>query len=223
MAVKCDISSIVLQKLGQLYWGTNTEYIDDTILQNYIEYLDCDTVELVECKPSTCTNETQHYICNIQIVKISSSYVQNVVTFFVESTDIINGVKPYSYQWDFEEDDFDNSGPIDTTTAVLTVKASKDRELLVTKIILKITDAIGCEVIKSCYLTPQGMRCETGYKACLPATGLTVRNKITLCVAPRGLLAIRRLIEIPNEGTETFYLIDTLELIDSLDLTSGVS
>jgi hypothetical protein len=189
VAVRCNITTDVVNKLAELQWGVKAPSIAENVMINYLEYLGWETIG--GC-PAACCNETIHILCEILVNKISYTLVDNIVTFYIADGDIVKGVAPFSYVWDFEEDDFDAAGPIDVEQSVLKVKLGKSPTLLVTKIIVKITDSRGCATTKSCYLTPLGMMCASNYQACLPATRLAVRSNIVVCTKLKALVVLKK-------------------------------
>lgn len=192
MAAKCNITSLALKKLSELYWGAKYNNIDAIILENYAESLNCG--QMVICNDvKNCNNDTITFNCNLGITAISKIIDENTVTFYIADGDIIGGLEPFIYQWDYEEDDFDQSGEIDTSEAVLTVKAGKDLSLLVSIVSVMVTDANNCEFIKHCYITPSGMQCANNYAACLNISDLVVNNSITRCVNVSGLIVSKTL------------------------------
>lgn len=217
MAAKCNITSSILQKLAQLKWGVNSNAIDEVIIENYVEQLACDCIDLDICHPDNCINDTIIVTCNVQVAKISNTIVENLVTFYIQDIDLTGGLAPYTYQWSFEQDDFDNSGTVDVNKAVLTVKLGKKPELLVTKITVTITDNNGCKVTKSCYMTPQGMQCLTTYKPCSTITNLKLISKNVTCVRVKSLVVTKyNPIILPSDDIN--ILVDELILYDDLIL-----
>lgn len=192
MGAKCNITSSVIEKFINLQWGIATKNVDGIILENYIEFLACPTLDYIICNPSDCNNNSISVTCNLSIAKITALIVDKVVTFSILNEDILNGLAPYTYKWEYETNDFDNSGVIDTDKSVLTVKSNKKASLLVTNIKLTITDSNNCIITKSCYLTPQGMQCINTYIPCMTITNLLVTNKRVQCVAPSGLLVFKK-------------------------------
>jgi hypothetical protein len=192
VGVKCNITSLALSKLNELYWGTKNRDLNDRILENYIENLDCSNIDLEICESNDCINETEIFNCSISINKISSSINENVITFFIADGDLVGNSPPYKYKWTYEEDDFDNSGEIDIDEAVLTVKVGKKLNLLVSLIGVEVTDKYGCKATKNCYLTPTGMQCADSYIVCPNVSGLTVRNKAVRCVGVSGLIVRKK-------------------------------
>jgi len=194
VAAKCNITSLTIKKLNQLYWGQPPDSTDDAILENYLEQLGyCEGVDLIPCYEEDCVNDPIVVDCTLAISSIQSSISENVVTFSIPSNGITNGITPYTYQWDYEEDDFILSGPIGASTLILTVKPNKNINYLTSNISVAVTDANGCTIIKSCWLTPAGMQCTEEYAACVPPTLLTVGNKTVLCGTLSSLVVIKKL------------------------------
>lgn len=191
VVAKCNITSLALSKLNELYWATKYKNLDDKILENYAESLGCSDMEI--CNPSDCVNETEIFNCSLSINKISYTIDENTVTFYIADGDLVGNSPPFEYMWSYDIDDFDNSGVIDIEKAVLTVKLGKELDLLVTPISIQITDKYGCKATKNCYLTPDGMQCADNYVACPNVSGLVVTNKTMNCVGVSGLIVSKKL------------------------------
>ncbi len=187
---KCNITSFALKKLSELYWGTKYKNVDDSIIENYAESLGCGVINI--CNPSDCVNETEILNCSLSITKISKTVEENTVTFYIEDEDLVGGTSPFQYEWEFEEDDFDNSGEIDVSQAILTIKVGKRLDLLVSLISVTITDINGCIAIKNCYITPSGMQCANDYVACPNNTALAITNKFIRCFSSVGLIVSKK-------------------------------
>lgn len=192
MAAKCNIISSVISKLNGLYWGITDKSIDDKIIENYIEQLNCIDVFVVPCSNGDCPDSTVKKVCNFRILRISGTTNENSITFFIEDKNLLDGVAPFIYNWSFETKDFDNSGSINLSTATLTVKSTKKLNLLVSKITLNIIDSDGCKSTKTCYLTPQGIKCDINYKPCPPVASLKVTVKTKLCPKVSSLLVTKK-------------------------------
>lgn len=193
MAAKCNIASLAIKKLNKLHWGINISDVEDAILENYIEQLDCKDTDLIVCYEEPCVNNPVIVNCNLAISLIQSSIFENTVTFSIPTGGITNGIAPYSYKWTYEVDDFTQSGPININTSTLTVKPSKDINFIISNISVEITDANGCKATKSCWITPSGMQCAENYAPCLPNSLLTVTNKTIVCSPLSSLVVTKKL------------------------------
>lgn len=194
MAAKCNITSLTLQKLNQLFWGVKTKSVDDAILENYIEKLNYNKcVELVICNEADCFNEPIVVVCILSVLSIQVTKSENVVIFSIPNGGILNGTPPYSYEWTYESDDFIPAGAIDLETATLTVTPSKDINYLISNVSVRVTDSNGCTATKSCWLIPSGMQCTENYAACVPVSTLIVTNKVVLCGVLKSLVVSKKL------------------------------
>lgn len=187
MAVKCNITDLVLSKLKELYWDTKAN-VDKDILQNYLESLGCVDYMPIPCVDVPCSNDTIVLTCNMVVAKISKTELENTITFYIESEDFTGGTPPFMYHWTYEVADFDNSGTIDTDKAILTVKLGKKLNLLVTGVTVRVTDSNGCIVTKNCFLANDVMQCANNYVACDNSTSLSITNKNKFCPGASGLI-----------------------------------
>lgn len=192
VAVKCNITSLALKKLNELYWGNKYKGVDNLIIENYIYSLSCSGLEMCYTEEDDCSNPTIVLNCNLNIALISNTINQNVITFYIKDTDFTGGLAPFTYQWTYEQSDFDNSGDINVSESVLSVKLGKRLELLVTSISVKVVDANGCIYNKTCYLALSQMQCADDYIPCPNISSLSVINKITNCVMPIGLIVNKK-------------------------------
>lgn len=193
MGAKCNITALALKKINELYWGTKYKEVDNLIIQNYIQSLNCNLdSKCYDTIDEDCSNPTIVFNCSLSVVAISSLITENTIKFFIKDEDFVQGKPPYQYHWTYEQDDFDNSGPIDTNESILTVKVGKDINLLVSSIRVSITDSNNCNIIKTCYLTPSGMKCADDYIPCPNTNGLRVINKTKYCVGASGLIVRKK-------------------------------
>ena len=193
VGAKCNITYLALRKVDELFWGIKYKGIDDAILENYTNYLNCNLDS--KCYDTTdedCSNPTIVFNCSLSVNAISSIITENTIKFFIKEEDFVQGKPPYTYHWTYEQNDFDNSGPIDTDESVLTVKIGKDINLLVSSINVLVTDANNCIANKTCYLTPTGMKCANDYVPCPNTTGLRIVNKTKHCVGASGLIVSKK-------------------------------
>lgn len=189
MAAKCNITTLALEQLSVLQFGgklckSNIE----ALIENYIEYLDCEEIDLTICNPDNCKNDPIIFNCNFNVLRITADVTSQIMVFTVGPSDFAGGTAPYTYDWTFEQDDFDSVGPINQDTLLLTVKTGKITELLVSSVKVKITDANGCIDEKLCYLAGGIMRCGTNYAPCSAPSMLAIINNAVHCVRPTGLI-----------------------------------
>lgn len=190
MAVKCNIVGQVLGKLYALQYGGDCRKESNSIIENYIEYLNCSSVEVIPCQPQAtdCSETIINFVCKIAITSLH--IVSKEADTIVYGVTVSGGKAPYEYVWDFDDTDFTNGGPVNTNQSTLVVKAEKDLALLVSPISVTVTDADGCEATKSCVLNPTGLNCNSSVASCSNPTGLTVIDKITYCGVPSNLTVV---------------------------------
>lgn len=189
VVAKCNITLSAIKKLSNLYWGLEEDKeVELKVLENYAEYLACPDIDLTICHGDNCSNPTIVMNCVLKVASIQSSIIDTTVRFFVNPTDVTGGKTPYTYEWDYDIDDFINISSPNSPEVTLTPKIGKKLSLIVSIISLRVTDANGCETIKHCYFTPQGMKCASGYIACDTVGELVIINKNISCAGVSGLI-----------------------------------
>lgn len=187
MAVKCNIVGLVLNKLYNLQYELECKDYSNDIIENYIEYLDCDIPGFVPCNIATdCRDNVTISECRLTVNKIV--IISRVLNTIVYGVDLVGGVAPFTYQWIFDTTDFNNSGTVDTNQATLTVKGGKNLALIVSPISVTVTDSEGCKYTKNCTLIPEGLRCNDNYVPCPNISNLQVASKFTYCARPENLV-----------------------------------
>ena len=189
MAAKCNITSSVLKKLNKLYWGFSSEYIEDKILENYIEYLACPTIKLVICNNDDCTNPTTIIDCAIQVTGMIFvvDNDNNTITFSIPEESIVGSTPPITYTWQFDSTKLESVNGVNNPTLILTPKGDRTIDTLSISIILTIVDAIGCKYTKTCYLANSGISCGN-FVLCVNPKNLVVTNQSVNCVSPKHLV-----------------------------------
>jgi len=187
---KCGITDAALKELNSLYYGFGYKDNADRILENYIGFLKCPTLDYIPCYSDNCSNPTITFVCSIGVGNLVAvlDLNNNSVTFSVGN--ITNGNPPYTYSWVYGADLIPQS-PLNTNVASFGVVTGKFVNLIVTTIGLTITDNNGCIIVKSCYLTPDGVQCN-GFVACVTSSSLSVVNKNTSCSMPIGLIVVKK-------------------------------
>lgn len=174
---KCNITNIALEEANKLFWGFRCKDSRAIFLENYMQYLKCSTLSSVTCYPDNCVNPTIHNTCNIIINAISFSIVGNVITFFIDPSDLIGATNPLQYAWGYEPDVFDLiSTSTNNSTLVVKLKDGIVLDDLVTPTSVVITDANGCHASKLCYLAEGSIICADDYTPCPNITNLVVSN-----------------------------------------------
>lgn len=184
VAAKCNITGLVLELVGELYYGFKCKDNSYAIIENYLESLQCEDVVPEVCHPADCTNDPIIFNCQIGVAGIAVSINGNTVTF---TSTIVGGTAPFTYEWSFETDDF-TSGAINQSSLVLTLKPNKSLEDLVSEVSVTVTDANGCTTTKSCWLVDAAMKCNESFVPCPNPSQLTLLNATTYCVAPSNLI-----------------------------------
>lgn len=195
VAAKCNITKYALDKLHQIQWGfkPKDKIGDDIILENYLEYLDCSTVKPYICHPDNCVNETIILVCEVLVEGITYSIAEDnkTVTFSVNSDAITGATEPLTYEWTFDDDDFILASPLDQSLLVLTLQDSKQFEVLVSTVSVKITDVNGCTYTKVCYFVATVMQCGD-YTPCPNPSNLQIINKYVQCAGPQSLVVTKK-------------------------------
>lgn len=196
VAAKCNITEFALQELNQLYYGFSCKTGKSAIIENYLEYLNCSNIKLIICNQAkVCAKDKPSvFNCNFNLISISATLNPVAGTDIIFDVKLVNyagGTLPFSYSWDFDEDDFDLVGGTDAMSPEikLALKPDKVIELLVSQITVEITDANGCTDSKSCWLIPDGeMRCGASYQSCNNPVGLTAVYNYVACEKPKTLV-----------------------------------
>lgn len=195
MAVKCNITGLVLEKLNELKWGFSCKKENKaSILRNYIEYLDCENVFVEDCGDIPCQEggTTIIHSCNLNVTGISAT-VPNIngvfATFHLAVTNLYGGTPPFSYVWEYDTDVFDLAAGASINDPALDLEAKPGIDLgaVVTPIKVTITDSEGCTDVKQCYYTPGGMMCASGYNPCPNPKNLVIGGLYTPCPTPHKL------------------------------------
>lgn len=189
---KCNITSLVLEKLNKLKWGFSCKDNSCGIVENYLQYIskDCPTVIFSICFPDNCQNSAIVFNCNLKLIGITGErdVDQEKIVFDLGVGDYINGLPPFTYEWTYDEDIFDIiSGSTTSPQIELQLKEDKQIELVITPIMVEITDSNGCTASKQCYLTPEGMQCANNYVPCNNPSDLEVTMIYITCSRPKSL------------------------------------
>jgi hypothetical protein len=194
VAVKCDITSLVIERLKTVNWGVKcVESNTFGIIESYLEKLDCDSVDyVIRSKDSDCSGTIIVFNCEYNILRIGFTVEESESIFKVNIGDYIGGTPPFTYEWAYEEDDFDlvSSDP-ETGELKLKLKTGKTFDTLVSQITVTITDLNFCTATKTCYITPGGMMCGNSYVACPNTSELEVVNLFVQCSGPMALTVQR--------------------------------
>lgn len=201
MAVKCNITKVVLEKVESNGWGLSpSKERDRTLLENYVEFLACPDFSLKYCTDyeDTCIelNKANTLVVNCNLNVIGMSFTKNTpssqnpqdITFFLSITDIYGAKQPLTYKWTYDTNIFDIVGSINSPTVQFKVKPGKKIDLVVAPITVEIVDANGCKDTKQCYFTGDGMKCNASFKPCTPVKALIVTPVVVTCSRPRALV-----------------------------------
>jgi len=188
VGAKCNITKSVLGDVYKVRWGLKLPSNLISILENYVKFLNCPTVTPAICNQEDCTNIIEVFNCEFNVIGMTFFIEDGQPFFKINVGNYIGGTEPFTYQWFFDTDNFEAVGEINTDTLVLTVKPNKELTTLVTPITVIITDVNGCEDTKICYMTPDGLKCNTNYQPCSNPSGLIISNTFIACPVPSGLI-----------------------------------
>ena len=191
MAAKCNIILSVVNRLESIQYGVeHTE--QNKIVENYIEYLACPTVDLTICNNSDCVNVPDIFNCYFVIGNIKKAIVLNQpldeIAFTLEDKYIKDN---YTYLWSFNTIIFEATHGIDKP--ILSLRSKNGATVLnytVTKLTLTVMDEEECVNTKICYYNKIfGMKC-LGYSPCENNDNLIVNMLQSVCEANVALQAI---------------------------------
>lgn len=190
---KCNIAKSVLERLSSLTWGLDCKDVTCSILENYVEYLDCDNVKQNICiDPDNCVNDPIYFSCRFNIISISSEIPVDTteydISFSLNGTNYAGGTQPFTYNWTYDTNDFDPVGDVDSDTIKLKLKPGKVLSLIVSNISVSVIDANECSDSKNCVIDAQIMHCNQFYEACYNPQSLTVHNLYVACTKPKNLV-----------------------------------
>lgn len=154
---KCNISKYIKDRIDKFNFGLNCDFSDSKILENYINYLDCDTVDINICYPDTCSNPTLIIVCDIVISDLAVEIDNDNITI---TPTVTGGTQPYSYQWSYNTNLFDlQEGTNDTSSNLKLVLKTGSFDYIEAGIGLTITDVNDCKNSKTCVLSNSIMDC----------------------------------------------------------------
>lgn len=177
VAVKCNITGLVLKETGRMFYGLKCQDNTLGIAENYLAYLNCPEVPIESCA-SDCDNPAIIFNCLFKLATLSAVVQGQTVTLNVTSLNYVGGTAPFTYQWEFNVDDF-TSGATDANQLVLTLRAGKSFSTLVTSVTLTMTDANGCISSKQCWLSFGVLYCNPLYAPCVNPAALSVTPTMT--------------------------------------------
>lgn len=190
MSVDCNILKYSLSKSRNLLWGTSCLKEDCALINDYIDYLNCDSKSIL--KPSNKikqkTNEVIDFTCTTKVLRSRLEVEEDIFTFTFQSGDIVGGTPPYTYQWTFSTSDFEASGPTNKEVLVLKKKSGKDFNLMISEIKVEIVDAEGCRSEKSCWIDKGEYKCHNNFRPCFSPKTLTVESGLKICTRPKTLV-----------------------------------
>lgn len=174
---KCNITKYALAKYNAMKYGFSCEDVERPILENYIVYLNCATVNIVVCSPDNCVNDPIVNTCSLRITDINVDLAEdNPFVDLIFGANIVGGNAPFHFQWSYNIDDFDVYGPTDTFSLSLKGKPGKDVSYLNSVLGVTITDRDGCTDTKSCFYTPDQMECADDFIDCPNIIDLTINT-----------------------------------------------
>jgi len=191
VGASCEITGFVLNRLKSLKWGMSKTYSID-ILENYQASLGCEDVLPHPCDTDEdCPDQVIIFNCGINILKASLAIDEDELTFSFEVGDIVGGLSPFEYEWEYDVTHFNASSPTNQQELVLQLKPGKILETLVSKITMHVTDANGCQDTKVAWLK-DGELIWWNYEGCPNPANLVVTPKFTSCPAPSNLIVKKK-------------------------------
>lgn len=187
MAAKCNISKFALEYLNKYLYGFTCQFNYDMILENYLEYLDCDTIRYNVCFPDDCSTPPVTVLTcdDFKINKITynseigGEEEPDDVTlhhyFSVEPGDYVGGNPPFQYTWTYDTNVYDIIGTVNDPILHLVRKDYIYAPVTITKIFVEIVDLLGCEANKACYIVGEDLlECAEDYVLCPNPASLEV-------------------------------------------------
>lgn len=187
VAAKCNIPASVLEQMKELAWGftcVNKADIDEAIMENYIEFLQCPTVEIAICHPDCNTGDgVVLFPCSEFVInKITLEHYTNLLdpeTFYafmvLEANGDLTGVNaPFTCVWEFDTNVLQLESLSDCVLTV-TYKVGVDPNIITTIKVI-ITDSAGCIAEKTCYFINGEIKCDADYILCPGNVDLEVED-----------------------------------------------
>lgn len=190
MAAKCNIPASVLEQMSELAWGftcVNKAAVDEAIMENYIEFLQCPTVEIAICHPDCNTGDgvtlfpCNEFVINKITLESYTGLMDDFVTYafmVLEANGDLTGVNaPFTCVWEFDTNVLDL---LSLSDCVLTTKYKTGVDPnIITTIKVTITDSAGCIAEKTCYFINGQIECDDDYIICPNTIDLTVLPSAT--------------------------------------------
>lgn len=169
MAAKCNITTSVLETIQPLLYGVNClTSKDEAILENYIEFLKCPTVDIAICHPDGC-DQDDTVVVNLCSGFAITGFDMTIVTHpgddntyyqFQLNNHYINSPNLFAFDWTVDENVFDivSEMPNMPGTLVLKLKAGVDVGI-VSVITLLVKNQYGCTSETSCTFANGSLNC----------------------------------------------------------------
>lgn len=180
-ATNCNIVKQVYDKITSEIWGLSCVDKSIEIAKSYIQYLDCPTVQIDNCKDEDCAPEGgtggfKNCVLEVRKISFSVTTVEEDTRYFfhVLPQDIIGTNPPYSLVWSFDEDVFEL---VEETEEGLTLKLKEGviSENLVTAISVVVIDDVGCTDAQTCWwIGGEDLECGAMFLPCPNNTNLIV-------------------------------------------------
>ena len=90
---KCNITELVTPYTEFLLWGIEPIVNTKAILGNYIGYLNCSTVNHVNCSPAPCVERTVEYICALTAGALVATADLTLGTVQIKIHDVVDNSK----------------------------------------------------------------------------------------------------------------------------------
>lgn len=190
VAVKCNIATLALENSAKLLYGFGCKDNSFAFIENYIESLDCGINQEL-CNAVPCENPVIVFNCIFNVNRISFEIQEGnliILTATVGDGDYAGGTPPFTYEWNFDENDFDVTGAVNQNQIALTPKDDKAIEDLVSQITVTVIDSNGCQSVKSCWIEYGVGKCNENFVGCTNPSDLVVTDAESYCAAPSNLI-----------------------------------
>lgn len=172
---KCNISKYALELYNSMKWGIKCNSgVNRGILENYIGYLACPSIDLIVCSPDNCSNPTIISACVLDILTVTVNRVDNNSTdnnvdiiFSLQIGDYTGGTLPFIYAWSFEGTYVDIIGSTTNQELNLKLRPNANLDFIIFSVTISIIDANGCADSKRVYYTPAGIIIDPAYIPCV--------------------------------------------------------
>jgi hypothetical protein len=195
---KCGIVELAGKKYTEIAWKQKTTIATtNAIYENYLKYLNCDTVDTTVCYEDSCINDTITLSCSLlatEITGIRETEVNNRVTFTVifNNSNYTDPAKN-TFEWTYDTNVFTLIGTANTDTIVLEAIEGHSLDYLVSPVSVTIKDEFECDSVKQCYYIAGTMECLSGYAGCTNLSQLVVASINLQCIGNSLLIVTKKI------------------------------